>query len=81
MTTLFKKIPVQIEQLLPDLARELINWRAIKINRFQDKTKYLFSNRIVEEWNLLTEDIVSCSTLDCFKNKLDHYLRSCWGFI
>ena len=43
--------------------------------------KYLFSNRIVEEWNLLTEDLVSCSTLDSFKNKLDHYLRYCRGFI
>ena len=42
--------------------------------------KYLFSNRIVVEWNLLSEDIVSCNTLDSFKGKLDLYLRTCRGF-
>ena len=36
--------------------------------------KYAFNNRVVEEWNLLTEDIISCNTVKDFKAKLDHYL-------
>jgi ribonucleases P/MRP protein subunit RPP40 len=41
--------------------------------------KFLFSNRVVDEWNLLTEDIVSCDTVNGFKNKLDRYLECCRG--
>jgi len=33
--------------------------------------KYLFGNRVVDKWNLLTEDVVSSLTLNGFKNKLD----------
>ena len=43
--------------------------------------KFLFVNRTVDEWNKLSEDIVSCNTVDSFKNKLDHYFRDCRGFI
>jgi ribonuclease P/MRP protein subunit RPP40 len=43
--------------------------------------KYSFANRIIDEWNLLPEDIVSCNTVNMFKNKLDHYLRCCRGLI
>jgi ribonucleases P/MRP protein subunit RPP40 len=42
--------------------------------------KFMFSNRVVDEWNLLTEDIVSCDTVNGFKNKLDRYLEYCRGF-
>ena len=41
-----------------------LNWR-----------KYTFGNRVVDEWNLLPEEIVSCKNLNAFKEKLDHYLR------
>ena len=45
--------------------------------------KFSFVNRIrpIDEWNLLCEEIVSVGTVDAFKNKLDHYLRHCRGFI
>jgi hypothetical protein len=36
--------------------------------------KYVFSNRVVDEWNLLAEEIVSCNTVEGFKAKLDLYL-------
>ena len=51
-------------------------------SRFNTKCgKFLFSNRIIDEWNLLPEEIISCSTLDSFKNRIDLYLRNCRGFI
>jgi hypothetical protein len=41
--------------------------------------KFVFVNRTVDEWNKLSEDIISCNTVNCFKNKLDRYLRDCRG--
>jgi hypothetical protein len=50
--------------------------------RFNTNTgKFSFSNRIVHEWNMLTEDIINSSTVACFKNKIDRYLRYSRGFI
>ena len=43
--------------------------------------KFMFSNRVIDEWNALTEDIISSNTVDGFKAKLDHYLRCCRGLI
>ena len=42
--------------------------------------KFCFSNRVVHEWNMLTEDIISSSTIACFKGKLDRYLRFSRGY-
>lgn len=51
-------------------------------SRFNTNTgKFVFTNRIVDEWNLLSEEIISCVTVNDFKNKLDLHLRSCRGFI
>ena len=46
-----------------------------------DCRKYFFTNRVVDEWNKLTEDIVSCNSVNSFKNKLDQHLRFSRGFI
>ena len=46
-----------------------------------DCGKYFFTNRVVDEWNKLTEDIVSCNSVNSFKNKLDQHLRFSRGFI
>jgi len=43
--------------------------------------RFFFANRIVDEWNMLPEEVVSCTSVNCFKNKIDHYLRTCRGFI
>ena len=37
--------------------------------------KFSFTNRIVNTWNLLPVNVVSCSTVDSFKHKLDHYFK------
>ena len=43
--------------------------------------KFTFANRIVDEWNMLSEEVVSCSTVLLFKIKLDRYLKNCRGLI
>ena len=43
--------------------------------------KFVFGNRTVDEWNKLSEDIISCDTVNSFKNKIDRYLRNCRGLI
>jgi ribonuclease P/MRP protein subunit RPP40 len=45
-----------------------------------DIRKFSFSNRIVDEWNNLTEEIVQCQTVNNFKNKIDYHLRDIRGF-
>ena len=46
-----------------------------------DFGKFSFGNRVVNEWNLLTQDLVDCSTVEQFKIKVDHHLRYGRGFI
>ena len=43
--------------------------------------KFMFSNRIIDEWNMLSEDVISCNTVEVFKAKLDQYLRFSRGLI
>lgn len=42
---------------------------------YSDIGKFSFSNRVVDLWNSLPSDIIDCSSLNEFKNKLDIYLR------
>ena len=45
-----------------------------------DASKYSFTNRIVNTWNALPEEVVSSSTVDSFKHKLDHYFKHVMSF-
>ena len=40
-----------------------------------DIRKFSFSQRTVNEWNRLSADCVSASSVNMFKNKIDMYLR------
>ena len=35
--------------------------------------KHFFSNRVVNVWNALPEDVIGASSVNAFKNKLDSY--------
>ena len=37
--------------------------------------KYSFSQRITIEWNKLSTDCITASSVNMFKNKVDTYLR------
>jgi hypothetical protein len=43
--------------------------------------KYSFSNRVVDVWNKLPDNIVSCNTVASFKGKIDCLFKEVWGFI
>ena len=45
-----------------------------------DLGKYKFSNRVIDEWNRLSDDIIRSSSLNMFKTKLDHHLSQIRGF-
>jgi len=45
-----------------------------------DVGKFSFSNRVVHEWNLLTEEMVQVNCVDVFKGRLDNYLKHIRGF-
>ena len=57
------------------------SFKLYKPRVFTNHGKSSFSFRVINEWNLLTQDIVSCSTVTLFKSKLDHHLRYCRGFL
>jgi len=42
---------------------------------------FFFGNRIVDEWNLVSEDAVSSTTVNSFKNNIDQYVRCCRGCV
>ena len=41
-----------------------------------DQIFYFFNNRTAQDWNSLTDEIVSASSTNGFKNKLDVYLKN-----
>ena len=45
-------------------------------NRFNKNIgKFTFVNRVINEWNLLTDEVVSADSVNCFKNRLDKHLK------
>ena len=39
-----------------------------------DMRKYSFSQRLINEWNKLSNDCVNASSVNMFKNRIDRYL-------
>jgi hypothetical protein len=40
--------------------------------------KHFFSQRIIDDWNSLTEEIVTAETINSFKAKIDKYWQTKW---
>ena len=45
-----------------------------------DIRKYSFSQRVINEWNLLPDELLECKTVNNFKKHLDLHLRNNRGF-
>ena len=41
-----------------------------------DKRHFFFTNRIVNAWNSLPNEVVDSAKVDIFKNRLDNHLKS-----
>ena len=46
-----------------------------------DVATYIFSNRVIDSLNRLTENVVDFESLDNCKEKLDHRVKFCCGLI
>jgi ribonuclease P/MRP protein subunit RPP40 len=40
--------------------------------------KHTFSQRIIDDWNSLTENIISSESVNCFKARLDKHWKTEW---
>jgi len=41
----------------------------------------VFSNRIIDKWNQLPEDVVTCTSVNSFKNRLDRFTHKTGVYI
>ena len=51
---------------------------SLKIDKQHCRTdirKHFFTQRVVNDWNSLPEEVVECGTIDTFKNRLDKYFK------
>ena len=52
------------------------NFNSLKITKPRtnyDFFKFYFTNRVINRWNCLPEDVVTARTIDSFKSKLDKF--------
>jgi len=60
------------------MSQSSLRGHSLKLNKKRvrvDVAKFSFSNRVVNEWNILDEEIISGCSLAGFKWKLDGHLR------
>ena len=55
--------------------------KLVKKRFYTNIGKYSFSNRVVDVWNSLPEEVVSSKTVSCFKLKIDDLLKNDWGLV
>ena len=45
----------------------------------KDVCKYSFVNRVIDQWNSLPEEVISATSINSFKNRLDKFLTKKLG--
>ena len=45
----------------------------------KDVLKFSFGNRVIDQWNSLSEDIINTNSINSFKNRIDNYIRNKLG--
>jgi len=72
------------QEVFFDMSQSNLRGHSLKLNKKRvrlDVAKCSFSNRAVNEWNILDEEIISGCSLAGFKRKLDRHLRDKRGYI
>ena len=75
---------ILIKKCFFDMSQSSLRGHSLKLNKKRvrlDVAKFSFSNRVVNEWNILDEEIISGCPLAGFKRKLDRHLRDKTGYI
>ena len=62
-----------LRDIYPILGGHSIKLYKDRVNR--DVLKYSFANRVIKQWNKLPEKVISASSINSFKTKIDKYLR------
>ena len=47
----------------------------------KDVMKYSFSNRVINMWNRLPENVVNCTSINSFKTNVDKIIRKNGGYL
>ena len=42
--------------------------------------RFFFSSRVIDQWNCLQQSVVDSSSVNCFKNGLEHTRKTLMGF-
>jgi len=66
------------QEMFFDMSQSNLRVHSLKLNKKRirlDVAKFSFSNRVVNEWNILDEEIISGCPLAGFKRKLDRHLK------
>jgi len=66
------------QEMFFDMSQSNLRGHSLKLNKKRVRlhvAKFSFSNRVVNEWNILDEEIISGCSLAGFKRKLDRHLR------
>jgi len=66
------------------MSQSSLRGHSLKLNKKRvglDVAKFSFSNRVVNEWNILDKEIISGCSLAGFEQKLDRHLRDKRGYI
>ena len=51
-------------------------YKLVKRHSKLDIRKQFFSNRVINDWNSLPDEVVAADTVNCFKARLDNYIKS-----
>jgi len=72
------------DQDLLNISQSSLHGHSLKLNKKRarlDIAKFFFSNRVINEWNTLSEEIIAGNSLCGFERKLDRHLRDVRGFV
>jgi len=62
-----------------EIGRRGHSFKLFKARVRLDIAKFSFGNRVCEQWNHLPGDVVSSSSVNIYRGRLDNYLRTIIG--
>ena len=65
------KVKIEFLPLSEDLRTRGHSLKLVKQRSNSNKRKNFYSQRVVDDWNSLSENTVMAPTLNCFKNRLN----------
>ena len=70
-----KSDKIRYSKVNPTKELEVIAKNYLSINSDMDLRKHFFSQRVIDDWNGLSENVISSDTISQFKNRLNKYWK------